>query len=227
MAKLNFILDLDQTIISAYKIDKEGKNLIDDSNENKLEPIEKFTKSDNSDHLILGDNSYFVKARPGLQNFLNFLFKNFEVSVWTAASKEYAKEIIKHFILKPNKHRKIKCILWLEHCRLSAPKQKNYVIKNLQFLNSLNSLNDKKNIFTPENTILLDDGEHHCNYNDDNYNKNHIILAEPFFFIQNGTLNQEDHFLNDLEINLKNILKNKKNAETIVKELKKIKITRQ
>ena len=40
------------------------------------------------------DGHYKVFERPGLQEFLDYLFANFNVSVWTAASKSYALFII-------------------------------------------------------------------------------------------------------------------------------------
>ena len=36
------------------------------------------------------DGYYIVFERPGLQEFLDYLFANYIVSVWTAATKDYA-----------------------------------------------------------------------------------------------------------------------------------------
>ena len=77
------ILDLDQTIISA-----ETPKEIDLTGQDKIK-AKKFTFHDM-------DNYYIVFERPGLQKFLDFLFANFSVSVWTAASKDYAAFIIKN-----------------------------------------------------------------------------------------------------------------------------------
>lgn len=211
MAKINFILDLDQTIISAYKFKKNKKtiyNLIDDRSETKTNSIDIATL-DKQDYLILSD--YFIIARPGLQDFLNFLFENFEVSVWTAATKNYGIEIIKHFILNnfKTKNRKLKYFFWIEHCAYSTEcskcEDKNNldVIKNLKYLEKVS--------FTNENTILLDDGLHHYEYKNNKYN---IILVPGFFFTDN-----DDNFL----IKLKNKLqqfKSQNNAQIIVKNIK-------
>jgi hypothetical protein len=53
------------------------------------------------------ENYYIIFERPGLQQFLTFLFKNFNVSIWTAASKDYALFIIDKIIIAGNKNRKI------------------------------------------------------------------------------------------------------------------------
>ena len=41
------------------------------------------------------DGTYIICERPHLSDFMDWLFKNFNVSVWTAASKDYALFIIK------------------------------------------------------------------------------------------------------------------------------------
>mgnify|MGYP003334631673 FL=1 len=87
---INVILDLDQTLISS-----ETKSEFDKK---------KFgEKMKNFYHKDL-DDLYIVFARPHLDGFLDYLFDNFNVSVWTAASKSYALFIIENFILtKPER----------------------------------------------------------------------------------------------------------------------------
>ena len=85
MAKKNILLDLDQTLISAeasedFDIDKHKER-------SKL-----FSWKDM-------DGYYIVFERPHLSEFLDYIFENFNVSVWTAASKDYALFIIEHIIL--------------------------------------------------------------------------------------------------------------------------------
>ena len=63
------ILDLDETLIYAT--------------EEKLEHESDF---------IVGQ--YFVYQRPFIESFLDFCFENFEVAVWTTATKFYAEEIL-------------------------------------------------------------------------------------------------------------------------------------
>jgi RNA polymerase II subunit A small phosphatase-like protein len=70
------ILDLDETLIYATEQSLERK----------------------SDFLV---GQYFVYTRPFLVSFLAFCFENFDVAVWTTATKAYAEEILKT-ILKDN-----------------------------------------------------------------------------------------------------------------------------
>ena len=78
--KPNIILDLDQTLISA--------EVSEEHNFKKYE-----MKSKLFDYKDM-DGYYIVYERPGLQKFLDYLFENFNVSIWTAASKDYALFII-------------------------------------------------------------------------------------------------------------------------------------
>lgn len=70
------VLDLDETLIYAT--------------EEKLEREANFTVG-----------QYFVYKRPFVDCFLRFCFKNFDVAVWTTATKSYAEEIFKN-LLKEN-----------------------------------------------------------------------------------------------------------------------------
>ena len=50
------------------------------------------------------DDVYRIHERPYLQHFLDFLFTNYNVAVWTAVEKDYAKFIVENFILvKPDR----------------------------------------------------------------------------------------------------------------------------
>ena len=82
--KSNIILDLDQTVISA-----EASEELDFK---KYQEKSKLFRSDNM------DGYYMVYSRPYLQEFLDYIFKNFNVSIWTAASKDYALFIIEKII---------------------------------------------------------------------------------------------------------------------------------
>lgn len=102
--RMNIILDLDETLIHSF--DKDIKN---------KKEIQKFKPLFKSKEM---DSDFTVFARPMLQDFLDYLFSKYNVSVWTAASKNYALFIIKKFILiKPE--RKLDYILYSHHCDLS------------------------------------------------------------------------------------------------------------
>lgn len=128
-SNLKIILDLDSTIISSLRpFEKQPKNL----------------KGYNM------DGEFIVYERPGLQDFLDFLFQNFEVAVWTAASKDYALFIIEEILLqKPE--RKLSFVFHSYHGVISekistCPKDLNLVWKIFPS-------------FTPQNTIIIDDFE--------------------------------------------------------------------
>jgi TFIIF-interacting CTD phosphatase-like protein len=94
------------------------------------------------------DNDYLITERPGVQEFLDFLFSKFNVSVWTAASKDYALFVIEKVILqKPG--RKLDYICFSYHCDLS--KEKTGCLKQLnnQFYHYAQ--------YNPKNTIIIDD----------------------------------------------------------------------
>ena len=98
MSKGYFVLDLDQTLISAEPAEEY------DFSKNKSK-AKQFVFHDM-------DGYYVVFERPGLQPFLTYLFDNFNVSIWTAASKDYALFIIEKIILAGNKNRKIDFIFF-------------------------------------------------------------------------------------------------------------------
>ena len=76
----NIVLDLDETCISAIEVE--------DFHENKEELENKKAKC----HIFEG--YYYIYERPGIQDFLDYIFENYNVTVWTAASREYALFII-------------------------------------------------------------------------------------------------------------------------------------
>lgn len=172
----NIILDLDQTIIYSEPMDSK-----DDESDKKLKIL--------TDNFICHDMEglYLVCERPGLQQFLDFLFENFNVSVWTAATKSYALFIIKNVILsKPGRH--LDYIFFSYHCEISDKKY-NYSKK-------LDMLWDDYKLpgYDKNNTVILDD------YVDDVHNSQpHNCLISPEFVAESPN----DDFLAKLMILLK------------------------
>jgi hypothetical protein len=118
------------------------------------------------------DNLYIVAERPNLQTFLDYIFKHFHVSVWTAATEEYGWFIIKNVILKPDKNRKIVSYMSEKHC--------NYSYKKTNAIKSLSLLwEDKDNNFNKNNTVILDD-----NLEVYNAQTKNCIRAVPFYFLK-------------------------------------------
>ncbi len=131
----NVILDLDSTIISSIASDEEKK-----SDRRKFK------------HYVWEDmdGDFKVFERPGLQKFLDWLFKNFNVSIWTAASKEYGLFIIKNFIMI-DPSRRLEHYLFSHHCKESI-KRKN-AQKDLRMLWTHFNLPG----YTKDNTWIIDD----------------------------------------------------------------------
>lgn len=170
--KPSILLDLDQTLISAEATDeidfskykhKEGKFRVDNM-----------------------DGYYMVYSRPHLQEFLDYLFKNFNVTIWTAASKDYALFIVDKIILNNQPERKLDFIFFSYHCDLSK--------KNKKYSKELCMLWDIHKIpgYSYKDTVILDDYKadvHKCQ-------PNNCIIATPFEFTKEGSEN--DRFLLDL-----------------------------
>lgn len=125
---LKIILDLDSTVISS------------------LRPWEPQPKGLIGHHM---DEEYIVYERPGLQKFLDVLFDNFGVAVWTAASKDYALFIVENILLQGRRGRKLDFVLFDLHGELSQ--QFSHCPKDLRLVW------DTFPEYTPENTIIIDD----------------------------------------------------------------------
>ena len=170
--KPRVLLDLDQTLISAeatddYKYDKKK--------------AAKFIYHDM-------DGYYIVFERPGLQPFLDWLFQNYTVAVWTAASKDYALFIVDKILLK-KQQRKLDFIFFSYHCDISSNKKKGS--KDLTTLVDIFKLPG----YSLKNTVILDD-----------YNEVHktqpgnCIIAHPFEYTSKTS--DQDNFLNTLQPHL-------------------------
>lgn len=185
----HFILDLDQTIICAEK--PSVFKQFTDKHFQKIGPIHKM------------GNNYTISERPHLQKFLDYIFKHYRVSVWTAASKDYALFIIENIVLQ-DKSRKINYILYDDHC--------DYSYKNKNAIKSLSILWEMPG-FTDKNTLILDD-------NLDVYNAqpNNCIRAYPYYVTELGKT--PDNFLLFILTELKKCKKQTiTNAKDIVKKI--------
>ena len=144
MNKKNIILDLDETLINANYIEdfdtEEYKRLYGDT----------LSQSQNPFEFKVMQDIYIVFKRPHLDQFLDYIFDNFNVSVWTAASKDYALWIVKNYIIKDT-NRKLDFIFWSYHCTFSqtygkGSKDLSLLWKNFQLSN-----------YNKNNTIIIDD----------------------------------------------------------------------
>lgn len=180
MKKNNIILDLDQTLIYGEPVKGFGNSL--------------YSKASNFTFHNM-DQTYIIFERPYLQEFLDFIFDNFNVIVWTAASKDYALFVIEKVILKkPN--RILKFIFTSYHCRISEKTNKHEYTKDLQLLWNKFNISD----LSFQNTFIIDD------YKSDVYisqPKNCILAPEFVFKNQNS---ENDTFLKDLIPKMKELI---------------------
>jgi TFIIF-interacting CTD phosphatase-like protein len=190
------VIDLDETII--HSISKEEIKSIKGGKES-------LEKQGYKTHRMSG-GYYTVVERPGLQEFLDYAFKNFRVSIWTAASKDYALFIIDDIILKDKPERELEWIFFSYHCEISTKKCRS--IKNLSLLWDMFKLDG----FTRDNTIIMDD--HHKVYSTQ---KSNCIYMDPFHLDEEKDITEkaEDDFLKRLIPQLEKLKKQINNGEGV------------
>lgn len=140
--KINIVLDLDNTLIYSYVYALYKK-----MNAKGVSWLKSFPKYEM-------DNDYVVCERPHLQPFLTWLFKNFNVMVWSAASPDYVEFIVKNVILS-HKNRNLDRIFNSAHCDESQSKY-NGDTKNLNLLWDTYDFEG----YGPYNTLIIDDMKH-------------------------------------------------------------------
>lgn len=191
--KKNVILDLDQTLICAeslqeFNVQKNLDKIMTFDSTFNPEKCETPSSSAKEKKIINMEDMYVVFLRPNVQEFLDYLFENFNVSVWTAASKEYASFIVNKVILEPRPDKKLDLLLFSYHCNMSRRHCSGS--KNLCLLWDVVKLPG----FTKENTVILDD---FCEVFD--IQPSNCIRADEFQF--NGSKSPEsDNFLKDVII---------------------------
>lgn len=188
----HIILDLDQTLISAEP--EEEYNFKANKRKAKL-----FRFKDMHGY-------YIIFERPGLQPFLDYIFKHYTVSVWTAASRSYALFIIKHIILAHKEDRHLDWIFFSYHCSLSRRIEK--ASKKLDMLWNYYSIPG----YTATNTVIIDDNEEVYNSQ-----KDACIIAPPFEFHDKGS--EHDSFLARLAKRMKRLDLSQTMSSTTVKSI--------
>jgi RNA polymerase II subunit A small phosphatase-like protein len=179
----NVILDLDNTILSAESME--------DFPFHKPEMKEKALKFTIHDM----DGYYIIFERPRVQEFLDYLFANFNVSVWTAASKDYALFVIENIILaKPD--RQLSFIFFSYHCKISKNLY-NRSSKNLKLIWEKFYLGNE---FNAKNTIIIDDLPEVCESQPKN-----CIAIYPFEILEKGSEN-DNVLMTDIKPQLEKFL---------------------
>lgn len=211
MTKPIVILDLDLTLIHAVPTSDIQKKYKD-----KVEMASKLSSLKLHDMEEDGKSYYLVFERPGLQDFLDYLFKNFRVIVWTAATKAYAAFIIEKILLQ-GKDRKIEFVFVHHHCKRSKRRYGNDNPKNLEMLMNLYKIPDMKRT----NTFIIDD---HPDVKEKNGN---MCISAPEYIALNedtmelSTIAHSDDFLQKLKVGLDKYLVEFKRNDGIVEDVNK------
>jgi TFIIF-interacting CTD phosphatase-like protein len=129
---MNIVLDLDETLVS---VSTNPKNQYDF----KFPLVDPVTKQ---------TLWYYGQKRPNLEIFLRYVFKRFStVSVWTAATADYARNVIKN-IMKPDQYSKLAFVKTRGDLKL---------FPDGGYTKPLNSVFDKHDSIKRHNTIMIDD----------------------------------------------------------------------
>jgi hypothetical protein len=88
---------------------------------------------DKLEHFTLLNGEYEVFKRPGLDAFLDDVHQHFNVSVWTAAGKDYAHDIIRYLF----KDRRLHHVLTSDHCQLAKSIYGKKNFKDMRMLDNL------------------------------------------------------------------------------------------
>jgi len=195
--KINLIFDLDNTLISSISM-KELK-------QKKLKNIDS-----SSLHYDLMDGYYRVYSRPGLQKFLDYAFKHFNVSIWTAASRDYATFIIDNIILNPTSasggksrkrnSRRLKMFFYDANCEQCQSIYENDSPKDLRYIYNFPE-------FYSCNSVIMDDLKEVREAN-----PNNVIVAD-YFDAKDYNKAEKDDFLVRAKVQLEKLRKQYKKSK--------------
>ena len=143
--KPNLIWDLDNTLISA--VPTEEYPFWDGDVQKKLAPLKKPYDM---------DGFYVIYERPGLQDFLDWTFKHFNVNIWTAATKDYCTFICKEILTQDRPNRKICWTFFSYHRKRSSKKFGKKNPKDLRLLWEVYQIPHMHS----QNTFIVDDHPH-------------------------------------------------------------------
>lgn len=95
--KLSLVVDLDQTIIHACIKPTVGEWQRDPSNpnHNAVKDVKSFQLNDDGPRGLASGCTYYIKLRPGLEEFLQEIAKMYELHVYTMGTRAYALNIAK------------------------------------------------------------------------------------------------------------------------------------
>lgn len=157
--KLNVIIDIDNTIIHALYVSEWNEI------KEKQSKLADFIR--NHFQYVYMDDDFVVFLRPGYEEFLTFLFSNFNVAVWSAGTRSYVDWIVEHLVLKKPIQRedsieyvtrpgaKLDFVYCSQHCKISKKTYKNGCQKDLKLIWYDPILG--KVGYRETNTIIIDD----------------------------------------------------------------------
>lgn len=175
----NLVLDLDNTLISAEALTEF--------------PFHQPGMREKAMHFPIHDMDgyYIVFERPGLQLFLDYAFQNYDVTIWTAASKDYALFIVDRIILQNDPERKLENIFFAHHCDLSR-RRFDGNNKDLRLLWETFRIGS----YDPQNTIIVDDLDEVRQIQPEN-----AVRIHPFEILDSGS--EHDRHLEELRTTLR------------------------
>lgn len=205
--KINIFLDLDQTLLSAESLQKDEDDEDDDEIIYDIEANKRKARKFNYKNM---EGYFVIFERPYLQEFLDYLFANFNISVWTAASRIYCIFVIEHLLLRgKTEKRHLDNVLYSYHGKKQTKLKKG--MKNLSMLWDLYHLPN----VNENNTIILDD---HPDVHKTN-SLNSILVPAFNFFDKNS---ENDDYLKNLIPKLETLRKEASKGGDIKKIIQSI-----
>jgi len=206
LSKLPIVLDLDETLLHAVSTKDLHDKFSSRGQKAMLADLVKSLKvhdMKDTDEKGKEHSFYIVFERPGLQDFLDYLFANFKVLVWTAATKDYAAFIVDKILIQ-GKPRKLHYLFVNHHGKKSAKKFGKRHRKRLEMLGDFYKIPGlTKNGNAGEMTVpvIIDD-------NEDVYKSQpgQCVVADPYvLFDDDMELDHKmlsDKFLQKLQMGL-------------------------
>lgn len=103
------------------------------------------------DETLVHTNGNEVSCRPGLDEFLKYIFSEFDVAVWTASEESYAKQVL-DIIMTPEQIGYLVFIKTRKNCTIKNPSSMfPYYIKKMKKV--------RRYGYTVYNTLVIDDSE--------------------------------------------------------------------
>jgi len=188
--KLNIILDLDECLLYSdiYEVREENyKKFPSYKKQLKQKGFESYSFKYKMDKLT---REFYTVGfiRPHLKTFIKYLFKHYNVSVWSNGYYTYVDKICDIIFTKSQKE-KLKIIFGSTELTVYDIKNKKEVYKYAKYnkrvkdLTHLFKTQPYSTIFNKDNTILIDDSQYHLDYNKHNV----LIIHHWLFYEQDDT----------------------------------------